>query len=75
MLTGPQRKFCAVFAVDQNGTAAYAVAYPRANRESAQSLAAKLLKRPYIVAEIQRVRAEAERCAGRTHDTRRPPAT
>lgn len=64
MLTGNQRKFCEAYVVALNGTDAYTTAYPRCSRTNARGEASRLLKRPPIVAEIQRLRDEADRCAG-----------
>lgn len=64
VLTGPQRKFCAAYAVDQNGTAAYRAAYPKSSAESARRSASELLTKPDIIAELARIRAVAESLPG-----------
>jgi hypothetical protein len=68
VLTGPQRKFCAAYAIDRNGTAAYMAAYPDVKRVTARTEASKLLTKPYIKAEIERIRAKVEEKAQMTRD-------
>lgn len=64
MLTGPQRKFCELYAVDKNGTAAYRVAYPKSSEAAARSSAATLLAKPNIQAEIDEIRRKGAELAG-----------
>lgn len=64
MLTGQQAKFCQLYAVEQNGTAAYLAAYPKSSEESARRSASDLLTNPDIQSEIARIRQEAERQPG-----------
>lgn len=64
MITGPQRKFCEAYALEQNGTAAYLGAYPKSSRRAAETSASDLLRKPEIVAEIARIRQKAEEKAG-----------
>lgn len=64
VITGPQRKFCELFAVDNNATAAYRAAYPNAAPDSARNAAARLLAKDCIKEEIQRIRAAGQKKAG-----------
>lgn len=64
MITGPQRKFCEAYALDQNGTSAYLSAYPKSTEAAAGVSAHRLLKSAKILAEIARIRRKAEEKAG-----------
>ena len=64
MITGPQRKFCEAFALEQNGTAAYLLAYPKSSKRAGCVGASRLLSNADILAEIERIRRKAEEKAG-----------
>lgn len=59
MLTGPQFKFCQLYAVSQNGKQAYLEAYPNSSPAAAETSAYALLRKPQVIEEIDRIRKEA----------------
>jgi type IV secretory pathway VirJ component len=63
-LTGPQCRFCAAYAVDQNATEAYLRAYPKSSKAAARRSASDLLTKADIQTEIARIRTKAEALAG-----------
>lgn len=64
MLTGPQRKFCEAFAVQQNATDAYLSAKPNAKRRVAEVMGSRWLSKVEIQAEIDKIRDQAASAAG-----------
>lgn len=65
-LNESERRFCESVVAGKSGTDAYQAAYPRASRNSAQAKACLLLRRERIIAEIVRLRAEAQTEQGST---------
>lgn len=64
MLSGPHRVFVEGIVRGLSATDAYAAAYPKARRDSARGHAARLMTNDDIMAEVARMRAEAEKQAG-----------
>lgn len=58
------RKYCEGVASGLTGTAAYMAAYPQASRGTAKGQSRRLLRKPEIRSEIERLRRQAEEIAG-----------
>lgn len=59
-LTARQRQFVAEYLIDQNGTAAYRRAYPKASYNTARTEAARLLANPCIRDEVETAQRDLE---------------
>lgn len=64
MLSGPRKIFCDGVVTGLTATDAYLAAFPRSSHGAARRSSSALLKNPEVKAEIQRMRAEAEKLAG-----------
>jgi Terminase small subunit len=64
MLSGPHRRFAEGIVAGLNATQAYRAAYPKSSAEAARRSASELLTKPDTKAEIEQLRAEAQKLPG-----------